>query len=576
LQLPPSRRTDADKSLGLDLGFSSSLAPPSISIENGQQKSKEFTMPLAIATATSARDGLAAAQADAPHLARVKWWKDPGMRVLYFYAAILCVCSATTGYDGSMLNSSQVMDEWQEYFDHPEGSRLGLLNAIYQIGSIASFPFAPFMADHFGRKIPIAVGCLIMILGAFLSAFSTSDGMYIGGRFLVGFGNSLAQLACPVLLTEICHPQHRGIVTAIYNCLWNLGATICSFIGLGTINIGNDWSWRSITLIQGVPSVIQLAFIWWIPESPRWLMHKERHEEALGILAKYHANGDASNATVQFEYNEIKDTLALEYENKKSGSYLDFIRTRGNRHRLMILVSLGIISQYSGNALISNYSNIIYEGAGITDQAAKTGLNAGENMLKLFVAIGCSMGIDRFGRRPLFLTATVGMLLMFLAWTIVAARFEATGKTEIKRLGYPQIALIWLFDVSYSIAWSGLLVAYALEILPFKLRARGLMIMNFFIQVALTIGNQTNPIALKNLPNNWNFWCFYTVWIAVELVFVYFFYIETKGPTLEEIARLFDGDDAQVAHVEYHDTEKQAKVETSEVEHQKSAPPYTQ
>jgi MFS family permease len=49
--------------------------------------------------------------------------------------------------------------------------------------------------------------------------------VYLGGRFLVGFGNSLAQLSCPVLLTEICHPQHRAIVSAIYNCLWNLGAT---------------------------------------------------------------------------------------------------------------------------------------------------------------------------------------------------------------------------------------------------------------------------------------------------------------------------------------------------------------
>lgn len=137
-------------------------------------------------------------------------------------------------------------------------------------------------------------------------------------------------------------------------------------------------------------------------------MAHERHEEALDILAKYHANGDKNNQTVQFEYKEIKDTIALEYQAQKTGSYLDFLRTRGNRYRLMLLVSLGIISQYSGNALISNYSNIIYEGAGITDQAAKTGLNAGENMLKLFVAIGCSMGIDKFGRRPLFLTATVG------------------------------------------------------------------------------------------------------------------------------------------------------------------------
>lgn len=103
------------------------------------------------------------------------------------------------------------------------------------------------------------------------------------------------------------------------------------------------------------------------------------------------------------------------------------------------------------------------------------------------------------------------MVLMFTAWTIISARFEATGETDIQRLGYPQIAFIWLFNVSYSIAWSGLLVAYALEILPYRLRARGLMIMNFFIQVALTLGNQTNPIAMENLPNQWNLSCFYTV-----------------------------------------------------------------
>lgn len=185
-------------------------------------------------------------------------------------------------------------------------------------------------------------------------------------------------------------------------------ALVVSFIALGTIHVGNNWSWRSITLIQGVPSFIQIIFIYWIPESPRWLMAKEQPEKALDILAKYHANGDRNNPTVQFEYNEIKQTIALEYQADKNGSYLDFLRTRGNRYRLMLLVSLGIISQYSGNALFSNYSNIIYENAGIKDQAQKTGLNAGENMLKLFVAIGCSMGIDRFGRRPLFLTATVG------------------------------------------------------------------------------------------------------------------------------------------------------------------------
>lgn len=89
------------------------------------------------------------------------------------------------------------------------------------------------------------------------------------------------------------------------------------------------------------------------------------------MLAHYHANGNAQNATVQFEYREIKETLRLEFEYQKTSSYLDFIRTKGNRYRLAILVSLGIISQYSGNALFSNYMNLIYEGMGITRQDQK-------------------------------------------------------------------------------------------------------------------------------------------------------------------------------------------------------------
>lgn len=96
------------------------------------------------------------------------------------------------------------------------------------------------MADWWGRKVPIAVGGGLMIVGGFLGAFANGYGsklgssyvevwsnisqVYCGGRFILGFGNSLAQMASPVLLTELCHPQHRARVTAIYNCLWNLGA----------------------------------------------------------------------------------------------------------------------------------------------------------------------------------------------------------------------------------------------------------------------------------------------------------------------------------------------------------------
>ena len=116
-----------------------------------------------------------------------------------------------------------------------------------------------------------------MIAGALVSTFSTNWQIYMAGRLILGFGNSFAQMCSPILLTEICHPQHRGIFTAVYNCLWNLGAIFVAWIAWGTSQADNEWSWRSITLLQGLPSAIQLVFLFWVPESPRWvrtLMYK--------------------------------------------------------------------------------------------------------------------------------------------------------------------------------------------------------------------------------------------------------------------------------------------------------------
>ena len=134
-------------------------------------------------------------------------------------------------------------------------------------------------------------------------------------------------------------------------------------------------------------------------------MSKDRNNEALNMLAHYHADGNENDATVQFEYAEIKETIRLEFQHQKSSSYADFIKTKGNRFRLAIILSLGLISQWSGNALISYYATIIYDGAGITGQKEKLGLDAGNKVLSLFVSISCAFLVDRVGRRPLFLAA---------------------------------------------------------------------------------------------------------------------------------------------------------------------------
>lgn len=212
-----------------------------------------------------------------------------------------------------------------------------------------------------------------------------------------------------------------------------------------------------------------------------------RNEEALLVLADCHAGGKIHDAIVQFEYQEIRQTIQMDRDADKASSYVDFFRTKGNRWRLAILISLGIISQYSGNALFSNYMNAIYGGAGITHQSQKLAISTGKTILDLVVTLAAALNVDRFGRRPLFLISTSGMVVAFACWTATGAIYEYTNMTNMS-IGYAQLVFIWVFGIFYDIGFSGLLVAYALEILPFHLRAKGMMIMNITMQAVLAIG----------------------------------------------------------------------------------------
>ena len=176
-----------------------------------------------------------------------------------------------------------------------------------------------------------------------------------------------------------------------------------------------------------------------IPESPRWLISKEKNDKALHVLGYYHADGNTDDATVQFEYEEIKETIRMEFIAKKSSSYVDFLKTKGNRYRLFLIISAGLFSQWSGNALVSYYANKIYKSAGVDGPRAGLGLDGGNKVLSLIVSITCALLCDRIGRRPLFLAATGGMLLCFMA-----ARLFSWASLYASLMRSPKASAPWL------------------------------------------------------------------------------------------------------------------------------------
>ncbi|KFY32658.1 hypothetical protein V495_08845 [Pseudogymnoascus sp. VKM F-4514 (FW-929)] len=462
---------------------------------------------------------------------RINWWKCKNLRKLYFLLIIPLVGSWAEGYDGSMMNALQTSQEWQNFFGHPHGSLLALYNLSFAIGALIAvvpFPFGSYFADKIGRRWAIVCGNMVSITVA----------MFIVARIIIGMGVTITQGSCPLLVTELAHTQHRASVTALYNSNWYFGSVIAAWVTFGTINIQSSWAWRIPSLLQGASAVVQISMIWIVPESPRYLIDKDRHEEALEILKKYHGEGLVTEF-VAAEFLQIKETIALEKEQSKRG-WAELFRTPGNRKRALICYLQGFFSQWCGNGLISYYLVPVLKTIGITGSTEQAGLNGGLQIWNFIVAIWASFNLDRIGRRPMALGSTGCMIVIFTLWTVFSARFDITQDSG---MATGVIVMIFFFYTAFNCGWQGLVIAYPVEILPYELRAKGLQL-TFFGISSNVLNQYINPVGLESI--GWKFYTFYCAMLCVIFTVVYFLWVETKGVPLEEIAKLFDGEDANV------------------------------
>ncbi|CDZ97669.1 hexose transporter [Phaffia rhodozyma] len=474
-----------------------------------------------------------------PYIYRKSWWSHPGIRSINLLLLVALITSSTNGYDGSMMNGLQVLDNWKNKFNNPQGGTLGLLNAVQNIGSIVGLPIAPYVTDLLGRRAGIFVGSIIMLVGVAMQASSNVLAVFIASRGLIGFGLTFATNAAPILITELAYPTQRAAMTSLYNSLWYSGSIVAAWTTFGTFRINNSMSWRIPSILQATPSVIQVCLIYFVPESPRWLVSKGRHADAQRVLARYHTdNNNEQDPLVEFEMAEITQSLELEKQN--STSWASLTATKGNRKRLRIVIAIAFFSQWSGNGLVSYYLTKVLDGVGITSENIQALYNGILQLFNFAVAVGAAFYVDKLGRRTLFLTSTAGMFVTWICWT--ACEGVVGSNINNRSAAYAILAFIYIYYFFYDIAYSPLLVAYTVEITPFKMRAKMLTIMQLSVSSSLVFNQYVNPIALEKI--GWKYYIVYLVWLAFELVFVYFFLVETKNRTLEETSMLFDGEDA--------------------------------
>ncbi|CAK7235539.1 hypothetical protein SBRCBS47491_009327 [Sporothrix bragantina] len=460
---------------------------------------------------------------------------SPHIVQLHLRLFIMLIGGICMGFDSAMMNGLQDLETWRDYFHNPRSWLLGVVNAVLNVAPIVGGVPVAWLSDRYGRLLSVRVGCLLLVFASALQAGSRNLGMFVAARFLIGFGIELCVLSGPVLVGELAYPAYRSQTTGLFLSFFYVGSIIASWTIYGTSQMANTtWSWRIPSLLQAFVPLMQGCLSFLVAESPRWLYSKGREDEARAILVRFHGGGDPDSELVDYEMEQIREYFETDREVKEL-KWVGLWKTAADRKRLLLVVYIAFMTQVCGSALISYYLTLILNTIGITTSTTQTLINAILSIVCFLVAVLGALMIDKLGRRVLWLSAVGGMLVTFVIWTVLSALFE---KNNTPTLARAVLAFVFLFQSCYSFGITPLSFSYAVEILPFHARQKGISLIYMCNSIALIYNNMVNPIAMDAIS-----WKYYFVFIALLtqwVIIIYLVFPETKGLGLEELQNLFE------------------------------------
>ncbi|KAJ9156582.1 Hexose transporter [Pleurostoma richardsiae] len=449
-------------------------------------------------------------------------YKNKGL--LKVYAVLVpgvMLFSSAGGYGGSMLNGLQALSTFKDFF-HPSSAITGFINSCFWIGGIVSFPFAQIVADQLGRRNGVFFGASLILLAAILQGAAHNLAMFVIARIFLGFGYICSGTSAVVLVSELTHPLHRRVITGLYGGVYYIGAITAAWIVYGTSSLSTNYGWRIPSYLMGFYPLVNLVFLSFVPESPRWLVAKGRVDQARIVIAKAHTNGDEQHPLVPSQVSEIIESIELEKEINKKNAWVEFYTKRSNRKRLFLICVIALSMNMSGISITAYYLTKVLDIVGVTKTKEQTLING---ILQIV---------------SLWLISAVTMLISFTSLTIAS---EVVLKDPSnKSAAVAVIFFVFLFTCGYDWALNALVHAYPVELLPYKIRTVGLALQNVISTLSGFFNVFVNPIALAAIT--WKYYIVYIVYLSFWLLVVYFVFPETAGHALEEVtAKVADDDE---------------------------------
>ncbi len=424
------------------------------------------------------------------------------------------------GFDTAVISGTT---GWLEKSFNLSSFWLGFTVASALIGTIIGAITISKPADKYGRRNTLIIIAVIYLISALGSAFAWDWYSFLFFRFVGGLAVGAASVVSPLYIAEISPAKYRGRLVAITQFNIVLGMLLAFFSNyiITGLNLG-DVEWRWMFGVEAIPALLFFVLLFRNPCSPRWLIAKNRIDEAKLVLEKF----GTDNGSVSKEIEEIKASLASE-----QGGESETLLSKKYLKPILLAVAIAMFNQLSGVNAIWYYAPHIFKmaGAGAESAMLQTVLLGGINIVLTMLALAV---IDKFGRKKLMIIGSVGYLvsLSTVAWAFYTygTDFTDIGSTVV-------LSGLLIFVASHAFGQGAVIWVFLSEIFPNKVRAKGQALGTFTHWFMAAIISWTFPM-IAEISGGHTF-AFYAVCMVAQLFWVIYIMPETKGVSLEQIQK---------------------------------------
>lgn len=436
------------------------------------------------------------------------------------------------GYDQGFFGGILTNDAFLKAFNYPDSTLSGQLVALYDVGCMIGCIASMIWSDRLGRKRSILVGTTILIIGAVIQTSAYEVAQMIVGRIVAGIGTGLNTTAIPIWQAETAKASMRGSLIVFQLVSVIFGVALSNWMNFGfTFLAESDVSWRFPIAFQIFFALITMSLVVFLPESPRWLVQRGRLDDASVIIGRLYAK-PSNDPVVAAEVTVLDNAVQLERA-QQSGVTIREIFSGGPQQTLRrILLGCGtqFMQQIGGTNVVATYLPIVLvDSFGLSARVSLI-VSACISLWLMFWGAGCALFIDRLGRFKLMLFGAAGSSICF---ALISVGLAVNTKSSL----IMAIAFIFLYYCAYGLSFLSIPFMYPAEINSQRMRNVGCSFSTLTNWATCYLIVSVTPVGIDSI--GWKYYMIFAITNAIFVPLVWFFYVETKQLSLEEIDQVF-------------------------------------